>query len=321
MKIIYLGVFSPHCSDKYRVKGFEEAGYEVHALDFRACTRENGLKNTWKTVLNWLDTFHPDIVFVNKGEVFKPIHIKTLKLRCRLNGDKPKWLMFYGDHLLSLPTFLKKNAKSFDGILVETDDPEFCDPLLKAGARNVFYHHSATDLSVFRKLPQVKETSDVAFFGNNYNTFPLSKKRREIIAALIHSDFKLKIYGASSWWGYSNGLRWGDDFARAASESKIIVGISTTSGMNKFASNRIWNSMACGMHLTYWFKGIDEIFENHKHLVWFESVAEMLDLVNYYTRNDEKRLEIYKNGLEFIKNGHTYYHRALELKTIYESLS
>lgn len=209
----------------------------------------------------------------------------------------------------------------YDGVLVETDDELHCGKLREAGAKEIFYHHSATDLSTFKKWPSILEISDVAFFGNNYSTFELSQMREDMIKAIIKSDFTLALYGASSWWGQCKGNRWGVNFSKAASESKIILGISTTAKMNKFASNRVWNSMAVGFHLCHHFKGIDEIFTNHHHLVWFYDVEDMLDKIKYYSKNDCLRNRIYQNGLGLIASEHTYFHRAEELKKIYEEIS
>jgi len=302
LKVLYLGVFQQHCSDKYRVRGFGQANIISASIDYRSQFKEGGKKGLWRKVEGYLKDFKPDIVFVNKGEKFKAINIKLLKQRY----PDPKWLLFYGDHLITIPDFLKENVKMYDAVLVETDDDEYCGKLYDAGAKDVFYHHSATDLSTFQKHSDIPEVSDVAFFGNNYSTFELSQMREDMIKAIMKSDFKLELYGASTWWGQCKGLRWGEDYSKAASRSKIILGISTTAKMNKFASNRVWNSMAAGFHLLHYFKGIEEIFVNHQHLVWFHDIVEMLDLIDYYTKHESERQRIYSRGLALIKTTHTY---------------
>lgn len=315
MRILYLGVFASHCSDRYRLTGFQNCGFDCRFLDFRRLNREFGIKKTYTVIKNNILGFEPDLVFVNKGEIFKNANIKALR-----NVDRRmKWVLFYGDHILTLPPFLKDVAKEYDGILVETDDWEYCSELEKAGAKKVYYYHSATDPRVFKKL-RVEEICDVSFFGNDYSTFPLSAMRKEMIQKILDSEFSIAIYGASKWYGHGKGMRWGADFATAASQSKIILGISTTDKLNKFASNRVWNSMAVGFHLTHYFKGIEMLFRNHHHLVWFKSIEEMMELIKFYSKNDGGRRRIYNNGRQLIQFKHSYYQRALELIPIYETL-
>lgn len=316
MKILYIGTFQPHCSDRYRVKGFRQAGFEVITKDYRLWHKEFGIKFLWKSILTLLNSFEPDIVFVNKGEVLRSSHIKTLRER----SPKAVWLLFYGDHLLTLPKFLQENVRLFDAVLVETDDGHYHNKLKGVGAKRVVYHHSATDLEVFKKYRDTETVCDVSFFGNHHKTFELSSMREEAIKAVVNSKYVLEIYGASRWFGKGRGMRWGEDFSKAASRSKIILGISTTARMNKFASNRVWNSMAAGFHLTHKFKGIGELFENHKHLVWFETIEEMMDLIKHYSVFDSQRDEIHLQGRELLSQKHTYYHRAKELERIYETL-
>jgi len=111
VKILYLGVFQKHCSDRYRIEGFRQAGIKCLAMDYRNDFKAGGSKGLWRKVNDMTQRFKPDLIFVNKGEKFKAINIKTLRSRF----TSAKWVLFYGDHLITVPDFLRENVKEYDG--------------------------------------------------------------------------------------------------------------------------------------------------------------------------------------------------------------
>jgi hypothetical protein len=78
-----------------------------------------------------------------------------------------------------------------------------------------------------------------------------------------------------------------------------------------YTSNRVYNILASsGFCLTAWFPGIEDLFENHKHLVWFTSYGEALSLAKRYLADPEGREKIRKAGqAEYLAN-HTAAHRV-----------
>ena len=71
-----------------------------------------------------------------------------------------------------------------------------------------------------------------------------------------------------------------------------------------YTSNRLYNILAAkGFCLTLKYPGIEESFENHKHLVWFSSVEEAVDLIHFYKSNPAKMQEIRDAGhAEYMKS-------------------
>ena len=64
-----------------------------------------------------------------------------------------------------------------------------------------------------------------------------------------------------------------------------------------FTSNRTTKVLMSGAFLMIKrFSGIESIFTNHKHLVWFDTVSEALQLADYYLTNDCERERIANNG-------------------------
>jgi hypothetical protein len=71
-----------------------------------------------------------------------------------------------------------------------------------------------------------------------------------------------------------------------------------------YASCRLYNILAgAGFALSLKYPGMENQFENHKHLVWFESAEEAVDLIRYYETRPNEMQEIRENGhKEYLRN-------------------
>lgn len=75
---------------------------------------------------------------------------------------------------------------------------------------------------------------------------------------------------------------------------------------------RVFEVMACGcLLITNKIKGngFDALFKDKKNLVVYENNKEMLELIDYYLKNEEERQRIADEGHRLVINEHTYYHR------------
>jgi len=73
-----------------------------------------------------------------------------------------------------------------------------------------------------------------------------------------------------------------------------------------YTSNRLYNILSsAGFALVNWFPGIEKLFENKEHLVWFRSPEEAVELARYYLDNDDKRNAIREAGHRLYLEKHT----------------
>ncbi len=313
MKVLHIGVFNqPYCSDIYRQNGFIQAGFKSRTIDFRQIRKAD-----YKAHIDiHLNAFEPDLVFVNKGEFFTSDDLAYWR-----EGDKAKWVLFYGDFLTRMPADYER-MKQFDALLIKTDDLKIHQTYLDKGVKKVFYHNVATDVDYFYKYPS-GENCDVAWIGNLQPNFPLSNLRKAMLERVVNLPVIMHLYGASRALdnvGTWKGTVYNTDFAIAASKAKILLGINSHDDIMLSTSNRLFNSMACGFTLYKKFKGIDRLFTNHKDLVWWETLDEMEAQLKYYFKHPKERQIIYHQGRYTISKHHTYKHRALELYQIYREL-
>lgn len=123
----------------------------------------------------------------------------------------------------------------------------------------------------------------------------------------------------------STGTIRGDDLNRLYANSKVAVGDTLCLGFDypHYFSDRIFECLGRGGFLIHpWIKGIDDLFEDGKHLVSypFGDFEQLQFLVDYYldTANVVERETIRRAGHEHVKANHTYRHRwAQVLDTVF----
>jgi spore maturation protein CgeB len=197
-----------------------------------------------------------------------------------------------------------------------------------AGCKNVDYFQTGYDQKYFYRKTEVereelrkKYNHDIVFCASNpkHHAYP-DVKIRERIVLKAHGKYKDEfcVYGyfwekhnlEKSWRGALNFYEQNDIY----NGSKIILSVSCYNDVKKYFSNRLPIALATGtMVISKYFPGIEEYFENHKHLVWFKEQDECFDLIDYYLKHDEEREQIGKNGAQEVLLRHTYFERVKEL--------
>jgi hypothetical protein len=71
-----------------------------------------------------------------------------------------------------------------------------------------------------------------------------------------------------------------------------------------YTSNRLYNILSSrGFCLVAWFPGLEELFENHEHLVWFRTLDEAAELAKHYLDRPRERDKIRTAGyVEYLAN-------------------
>jgi len=163
--------------------------------------------------------------------------------------------------------------------------------------------------------------TDVAFIGK-----PGRPHRRELLGRLAR-EFQTKIWGpgweelAKDFRGVQGREILPAQYGAVCRASKIIVGCNAARGVELCFSNRLWLTLGCrGFLLTDRVPGLETLFENHKHLVWYESADECLELVRHYLDRPDERERIAQAGCDIVRENHTYRHRAQELITLVDQL-
>lgn len=152
----------------------------------------------------------------------------------------------------------------------------------------------ACDTEVVRDLGRARDL-DVAFIGR-----PYTRERRRIIAALA------KRYRLNDQRPYRQG-----EIAEIYSRAKIVIDLPDGDNI----PFRVFEAMSCGALLITrrMPSGIEELFREGEHYEAFASEGELLDKVDRYLREDDRRTAMAARGHAEIQRRHTLSLRMRQL--------
>ena len=110
---------------------------------------------------------------------------------------------------------------------------------------------------------------------------------------------------------------WGEQLQALLASAKIVININRTHfyGAGTGVNLRVFEALAAGAFLlTDYCDELTELFEIGKEIEVFRSNQELVEKVQYYLANPEKRFEIAKQGHERFLNSHTWQSRVLVIK-------
>ena len=309
MKVLVVDTFSSAfraCDARGLLKAYSKVA-TVEAFEYRQC----GPARMNELLIEAAVAFQPDLIHLIKSEQVKGATIEEIKRQ--LPGTYVVY--FYCDYRPKLQPFVVDIGKSADCTVFNTTDERILSKYRDAGVKHIGGWWSVgPDPEVFCPRKGGRPW-DLVFLAHNQR-YPHKgySKRRQLVAAILDSGFALHLFGTG--WGYlqqrKNAYRHlvvvGEQFAIACSRAKITLGINGINDMHMYASwRRTFNSMASGaFHLTHYIPGLETLFENGKHLVWFNSVPEAVELIKYYLPREEERESIAAAGRQVVLANHTW---------------
>ncbi len=89
---------------------------------------------------------------------------------------------------------------------------------------------------------------------------------------------------------------------------------TTTRSMKSGLAQRIWDVLGCGgFLLSNYQPELEDYFEIGKDLEVYENYDELIEKIDYYLKNEDKRLEITSNGCLTVKTSHSTLNRVIEI--------
>jgi hypothetical protein len=280
----------------------------LQSFDYRWYRQRFGNKYMNHKLVQEATRFAPDLIHIGKGE-----HISHTSLAQIRENTAAYIIHFYGDYREGVRQQLVDFAPVCDEILLYHWDEAQKETYRKLGVGNIGHWWVGTDPDIFRSRNVPKEY-DIAFFGNDADFLPGHKARRELLKSLAEAGFSISVFG-NGWESLkgSENIEFKpfvdqDEFSSACSKARMTVGINAVNNIRGYASwRRLFNSMACGtMHMTSYFSGLEEVFDNGKHLVWFEAIEEAVSMAAHYLENDVEREQIAKVGQNEVVLNHNW---------------
>jgi hypothetical protein len=269
----------------------------VAADDYRdGAVLFHSTRNAARTMESEVRRFQPDCVLV---ETFNLDMLEAL-IRVRSFYSGPI-VAFYGDTILTQPIReLLTRAGKYLNLLLVVDRSD--EAMLRIHGVPAEFTVSPVCESVYKHVPRAPEY-DVVMAANHYSSQAMpNADQRILLAQLLHANFpNFAMFGPLSWSQFGVPSRgWVDEYQLAAvfNAARIVVTCDSVIGKRLFTSARTYKALFAGAFLLIRrFLGIEELFTNKTHLVWFESNDEALALVRYYLQNDAERASIAHEGM------------------------
>ncbi len=163
------------------------------------------------------------------------------------------------------------------------------------------------------RVPDVYR-SQVAFVGNIYH--PAETRdvalQRERLLKRVQRRFQLKVWGPqgdpharSKWGARYPAIEWpayNDELVRICRGAGVVLGINHMNDIELYFSNRTFLTLASGgFHITRYVPGLETMFRNREHLMWYHSEEECVQLIDYYLAHPRIRSRIARAGRDWVR--------------------
>lgn len=165
------------------------------------------------------------------------------------------------------------------------------EDMKRDGVSNPIWLPHAVEPLAYPKQEKFTKQFDVCFIGH------VNSVNREQALDRLFGEFPNFDYGQALF----------EDAAKRVGNSKIGFNIAMKDDINM----RCFETMATGtMLLTDRISHIEELFEDKKHLVLYDSFDDMVEKAKYYLAHDDEREKIAQAGYEEVMAKHTIQHRV-----------
>lgn len=181
----------------------------------------------------------------------------------------------------------------------------------------------------YPRPPKSEYQHDIVLVANNYHWFSEDKSFRrkaiqDLVAPLVAGGYDIKIWGVD-WtnpeFGFHIDPKYYGGYCKYKhtpeiySSAKIVLGLQSVNDSLTQTSTRTFEIMGTGaFYLTCYTPAHENLFKNHRHLVWTHSAAETVELVDYYLKHDAERRAIAARARTKILKRHTYRHRLAQME-------
>jgi len=273
-----------------QARAFKTLGYQTRLLDIR---KDWNFENIRSKILE----FQPDFLWLGLKDCLPFIRWMHKDIG-KLKNNGTKVIYWYCD--IRKPNLI--NLNELVDIMFLSNAGQIDDYRSAYSIDNIFYMPQAFASQFMYKL-DIPEIYDVGFAGTINGFF--HKKRKKILNK-IAEQYKVAI---------RNNVR--NCIPNFYSSCRSVLGTNPALIDYLYTSNRIFIAMACGaFYICEWFSGIEKLVRNHEHVVWYKTDAELLDLLEFYLKNKEKRNKIRKNAQKLAHSKHTYTQRIQNMMDI-----
>jgi len=309
VKILVAGALENPVSNVHFIcQTFEKLGQEVLKFDYRAVTKEEGPDAMRQKLIALVESSVPDVLFLVKGERVSPAVVREV-------ARKTHVALHYMDS--PIHGWLKKLGPECGSFWVTAGG--LVDKYRRLGFHNVHHMWEGVEPSLHKHIeedvPGYK--CQVAFMGTN------KAGREPLLRAVMKAGLDLKIWG-TRWpkdMPVASEFIGEDDFARACYNADVVLGLNDNHRIPDYFSLRTALTLASrGFHITSYVPGLQNWFENGRHLAWFKlkrnkllpwkyDYSDCISVIRYWLKHPDERRRIAVEGQKLVYEQFTWEHQ------------
>ncbi|MDD4984114.1 MAG: glycosyltransferase family 9 protein [Candidatus ainarchaeum sp.] len=289
-------------NEKYIKKVLEkELKHRVIPFDYRASlNKSNNQVEATYDLINTVLHQEPDYVFINGGQTIVPEVLNMLEFLC----PNTKLINWYVDQRGQVEQWFKRLSSSCHYTFWSTGYPKMLSQVFSQTYRPCEFLPITPDDNSYFPL-EVEKDIDVLFVGT-----PHSKPRIELLEYLVDNGVKLKIFGNGDWPDklkpYTEKGVFDEKFNEVLNRAKMVLGINIINEVPLYFSDRYFYPMAVKtVGLNKKVPMIETMFENNRHMVFFNDPQECLDKIELLLENEQLRKHVAENGYQLYKEKYT----------------
>lgn len=236
--------------------------------------------------------YQPDIVFVGFARL---LDIATLTM-LREVVPSAVFVGRDGDPWPSRKAGRIETACGLD-ILLATNNGYFLDEYRRAGVKRcTFMPNMCNPDQDHRYSVDESRKSDILWTGKLSHHKGNNDMLREDVVKEIAKLPNAKIYGC-----LGRPQIEGIDYLYAISGARLGIHINAVNDVSMYHSGRLTHYLACGTCvLSKRVPNSERLFKDKQHLIYYDTVDQLMDLIAYYLNNEDQRQKIADHGMEWV---------------------
>ena len=291
-------------------KGFIRLGHDVRCLSYggilaqlspfksRSLSRLLCKKKTDETICCFAQQYRPDMILIGFAKFLDDATIRLLREKVR----SAVFVGFDGDLWPGRNPGRIEAARELDVVLA-TNNGSSLDEYRQAGVKKCVFLPNVCDPDLDYRYPVNDHMrSDILWTGKVQHKGSLNSgdTLRQDVLNLLAADSRARLYGCLGR-PQIEGL----DYLYAISGAKIGVSINAINSVPLYHSDRFTHYTACGtMVLAKRVPDTERLMEDKKHVVYFDTPQECMELIDWYLSREEERKQIADAGMQ---RCHTYF--------------
>jgi len=308
MKILLLADFRSDSSrfmlnnSRMFSKGFVRNGHDVMEFNYRRellqlspfgsrkWAVKFAKKKTDQHLVHLARHYQPDLIFIT---AFKLLDHQTVE-SLREAAPQAVTMCWYGDPPRGIDNSVTAIAKRCDWFLA-TSGGQLLQEYKQMGIPHCAFIPNPSDKDIEYPADNVPAQwkSSLLFTGKLTHHRPdVDPERTKLIEYLAENK------GMTLWGCLGRPEVRGADYLHALWGADMILSINICNDVRFYHSDRLIHALACGgLVLAKRVPDTDLLFEHEKHLCYFDTMEQCLELVDHYTRDDQARKKIADAGM------------------------